>query len=278
MCRCVCDFLYVWYCPFLFACICASCCAMVSLHGNIFVALCRVPGATKLKVCLTQVPFRNNSRKLNLAIPTFLVESILFQKSIIWEGDTIGMQTRNRLVVTRACIHIFSISDQCLTFRRRSCKVYVLYQFSEIFRILLPTKQIQMSSNVFNFQQIAEDRSGGGGGSSRGANGHGFYDYKRGKFVMADGRWVCQVCHCWWKVRNIFDFVFVPHNNGTKTCLGLWKERYQIWWPLSMYTLYLRISNIAKRILWRARLILPVGRASFIVSHVYTLLVAYATA
>ena len=45
-----------------------------------------------------------------------------------------------------------------------------------------------------------------------------------------------------------------------------------------MYTLYLRISNIAKRILWRARLILPVGRASFIVSHVYTLLVAYATA
>lgn len=45
-----------------------------------------------------------------------------------------------------------------------------------------------MSSNVFNFQQIAEDRSGGGGGSSRGANGHGFYDYKRGKFVMADGR------------------------------------------------------------------------------------------
>ena len=45
-----------------------------------------------------------------------------------------------------------------------------------------------MSSNVFNFQQIAEDRSGGGGSSSRGANGHGFYDYKRGKFVMADGR------------------------------------------------------------------------------------------
>ena len=38
-----------------------------------------------------------------------------------------------------------------------------------------------------------------------------------------------------------------------------------------MYTLYLRISNIAKHILWRARLILPVGRASFIVSHVYTL-------
>ena len=102
------------------------------------------------------------------------------------------MQTRNRFVVTSACVHIFSISDQCLTFRRRSCKVYVLYQFSEIFRILLPTKhcvtKIQMSSNVFNFQQIAEDRSGGGGGSSRGANGHGFYDYKRGKFVMADGR------------------------------------------------------------------------------------------
>ena len=42
-------------------------------------------------------------------------------------------------------------------------------------------------SHLFPFQQIAEDRSGGGG--SRGANGHGFYDYKRGKFVMADGRY-----------------------------------------------------------------------------------------
>ena len=44
---------------------------------------------------------------------------------------------------------------------------------------------------TFSFQQIAEDRSGGGGGgsASRGANGHGFYDYKRGKFVMADGRY-----------------------------------------------------------------------------------------
>jgi len=40
-------------------------------------------------------------------------------------------------------------------------------------------------------KQIAEDRSGGGG--SRGANGHGFYDYKRGKFVMADGRRVTVV-------------------------------------------------------------------------------------
>ena len=40
---------------------------------------------------------------------------------------------------------------------------------------------------ALTFQQIAEDRSGGGG--SRGANGHGFYDYKRGKFVMADGRY-----------------------------------------------------------------------------------------
>jgi len=42
-------------------------------------------------------------------------------------------------------------------------------------------------------KQIAEDRSGGGGGASRGANGHGFYDYKRGKFVMADGRRVTVV-------------------------------------------------------------------------------------
>lgn len=42
-------------------------------------------------------------------------------------------------------------------------------------------------------KQIAEDRSGGGGSSSRGANGHGFYDYKRGKFVMADGRRVTVV-------------------------------------------------------------------------------------
>ena len=58
--RCVCDFLYI---NILLASICASCCAMVSLHGNIFVALCSVPDATKLKVCLTQVPFRNNSRK-----------------------------------------------------------------------------------------------------------------------------------------------------------------------------------------------------------------------
>ena len=176
------------------------------------------------------------------------------------------MQTRNRLVVTRACVHIFSISDQRLTFRRRSCKVYVLYRFSEIFRILLPkhcVTKIQMCSeqcsvtfSTFSksLRTVPEEEAavvvggptGTGSTTTSAASLSWLMEGELVKFVLADGGWDTSLTLSWLVEGEISNMVSIEH------------------------TLYLKISNIAKRILWRARLILPVGRASFIVSHVYT--------